>query len=59
MARTIRFGSRTFDDPGEQYTAQQIHAALIPIYPELANATIQEGEDGSINFVVKGGTKGS
>lgn len=58
MARKITFGKQVFDDPGPDYKAEDIRQALIPVYPQLVNATPHVADNGDINFVVKGSTKG-
>jgi PRTRC genetic system protein C len=60
--RIFKYHDQTWDDPGAEFTVDQVKAHLTGYFPELAQATTQERklEDGSleITFVKKAGTKG-
>lgn len=53
----VVYGSNTIEVP-EGTSIEDIKAGLKSIYPEIANATVSETEDG-YKFEVKAGTKGS
>ncbi|MDT8307647.1 MAG: PRTRC system protein C [Anaerolineae bacterium] len=40
--RIFIYGDHRFDDPGSEYTAEQIRQHLVQYYPELAHATTEE-----------------
>ena len=42
--RVFRYGDHTFDDPGAEYTVEQIQNHLGAYFPELAHAETEEKE---------------
>jgi PRTRC genetic system protein C len=40
--RVFRYADHTFDDPGADYSVEQVRQALLPYFPELAQATAEE-----------------
>jgi PRTRC genetic system protein C len=42
VRRLFKYGSQTFEDPGAEYSAEQIHQHLKTFLPELGNARIDE-----------------
>ena len=40
--RIFVYGDHRFDDPGTQYTAEQVRQHLVQYFPELAHATTEE-----------------
>jgi len=42
----------------EGQTVEEVKAALTEIFPELANASVNENESGVITFEIKAGEKG-
>jgi PRTRC genetic system protein C len=42
VRRVFRYGDHEFDDPGREYTVDQVRQALLPYFPELAHATADE-----------------
>jgi len=51
--RIFRYGDHTFDDPGDEYTVEQIQTHLTTYFPELAHAETEERErpDGTLEVV--------
>ncbi len=62
MVRIFKYNGQTYQDPGEQYTVDEIKQHLSSVYPEIAQATVETKklEDGTeeVTFVKKAGTKG-
>jgi PRTRC genetic system protein C len=62
MSRVFKYNGQVYEDPGPEYTPEEIRSHLATIYPEVAQADIQEKtlEDGTveITFVKRAGTKG-
>jgi len=62
MARIFKYGDQTYDDPGEEYTVEDVKRHLTTYFPELAQATIEEKtqDDGTVEvtFVKQAGKKG-
>lgn len=62
MARIFRYGDHTWEDPGEEFSNEDVRRHLTTYFPELANAEIRERtlEDGTVEvtFVKRAGTKG-
>jgi PRTRC genetic system protein C len=40
--RVFVYGDHRFDDPGVQYTTEQVRLHLVQYFPELAHATVEE-----------------
>jgi PRTRC genetic system protein C len=61
--RLFRYGEHTFDDPGPQYSPDQVRSHLTAYFPELGQATAHETAraDGvvEITFRKQVTTKGS
>ena len=61
--RLFRYGEHTFDDPGPQYSPDQVRSHLTAYFPELGQATAHETvrPDGmvEITFRKQVTTKGS
>lgn len=55
--RTYRFGDETITAP-EDLSADEVRTVWESVHPALANAEVQEEEDGSVTFRVRAGTKG-
>ena len=53
--RVFRYGDHEFDDPGREYTIDQVRQALLPYFPELAHATTDEQtlEDGTLQVTFR------
>lgn len=51
----FRYGDHEFDDPGREYTVDQVRQALLPYFPELAHATTDEQtlEDGTLQIAFR------
>jgi PRTRC genetic system protein C len=62
MSRVFKYNGEAYEDPGPEYTPEEIRSHLATIYPEVAQAEIQEKtlEDGTVEvtFVKRAGTKG-
>ena len=62
MPRIFKYNGQQYQDPGEQYTVDDIKQHLSSVYPEIAQATVEEktleSGDKEITFVKKAGTKG-
>lgn len=62
MARVFVYNENRFDDPGAEYTAEDVRAQLVTHFPELTQATATERtlNDGTveITFAKRAGTKG-
>lgn len=56
--RTYRFGEEVITAP-EDLTIDQVRQVWEAVHPSLANAEAVQLEDGSVNFQVRAGTKGS
>lgn len=55
--RTYRFGGEEVEAPASM-EPESVRQAWADVFPGLENASIEEQEDGSVNFVVRAGTKG-
>ena len=55
IRRVFRYGDHEFDDPGREYTVDQVRQALLPYFPELAHATTDEMtlEDGTLQITFR------
>lgn len=40
--RVFIYGDHRFDDPGAQYTTEQVRQHLVQYFPEMAHATVEE-----------------
>jgi PRTRC genetic system protein C len=67
MTRTFKYQDQTWEDPGEEYTNEDVKRHLTTFFPELAQADIEEkklaGAEGDadtvqVTFVKRAGTKG-
>jgi len=62
VSRVFRYNDQTYQDPGPEYTVDEVKKHLSSIYPEVAQAEVQtkDKEDGTqeITFVKRAGTKG-
>lgn len=60
--RVFKYQGQTYDDPGPEYSVEEVKKHLAGIFPEVSQAEVQEKEldDGSleITFVKRAGTKG-
>jgi len=60
--RIFKYSGQTYQDPGPEYTIEEIKQHLASIYPEVAAAEVQQKtmDDGTleITFVKRAGTKG-
>lgn len=60
--RIFKYSGQTYDDPGAEYTVDEIKQHLASIYPEITQAKTEEKtlDDGTleITFVKRAGTKG-
>lgn len=60
--RIFKYQGQTYDDPGPEYTVEEVKKHLATIFPEVSQAEIQKKEldDGTleITFVKRAGTKG-
>lgn len=63
MPRLFRYGDNAWDDPGPEFSADDVRKQLATYFPELANADVKTSElpDGrtEVLFVKRSGTKGS
>jgi len=55
--RTYRFGGEEIEAPAS-LTPEAVRQAWAEVFPGLENAVAEEQEDGSVNFMVRAGTKG-
>jgi PRTRC genetic system protein C len=55
VRRIFRYGDHEFDDPGQEYTVDQVRQALLPYFPELVHATTDEKrlEDGTLQIAFR------
>lgn len=62
-ARVFVYNDEAWDDPGPEYTDDDVRKHLATFYPELANATIERRDldDGrtEVRFAKRAGTKGA
>ena len=63
MARTFKYNGQTYQDPGAEYSVEEVKKHLSAIFPEVAQAvtetkTLEDGTE-EITFVKRAGTKGS
>ena len=62
MTRVFRYGDEVWEDPGEEFSNEDVRRHLTTYFPELAQATVQEKtlEDGTteVTLVKRAGTKG-
>jgi len=60
--RVFRYNNQTYEDPGADYSTEDVKKHLSSIYPEVAQAEVQtrDLEDGrqEVTFVKRAGTKG-
>ncbi len=61
--RVFKYDGKTYEDPGAEYTIEQIKQHLAGTFPEVAQAKAEEKtlDDGTleITFVKRAGTKGA
>jgi len=55
--RTYRFAGQEIEAP-VNLTPDVVQKAWADVFPGLENASIQENEDGSVDFITRAGTKG-
>jgi len=55
VRRVFHYGEHEFDDPGREYTVDQVRQALLPYFPELAQATadVQTLKDGTLQITFR------
>ncbi len=61
MARKFVYDNREYPDPDPSMTVEQVKASMASFLPELANAAVQErqqGHDTVYEFEKRVGTKG-
>lgn len=58
MTRIFKYNEHTFQDPGEEYTVEDVKRALAATFPDIAQATT-ETQTAEITFVKRSGTKGA
>lgn len=60
--RVFKYAGQTYQDPGSEYSVDEVKKHLSTVYPEVSQAETQEKEleDGTleITFVKRAGTKG-
>lgn len=60
--RVFKYGDQTYDDPGAEYSNEEVKRQLTTLFPELARAEIKtrDLEDGrvEVEFVKRAGIKG-
>lgn len=60
--RVFVYGDHRFEDPGEEFSNEDMRRQLTQFFPELAQASVEEKEldDGTVEvrFVKRAGTKG-
>jgi PRTRC genetic system protein C len=61
--RVFKYLDHTIDDPGPEYSIEQVRQALVPFFPELSRSTVQEETlpSGAVQviFTKQATTKGS
>ncbi len=61
--RVFKYAGQTFEDPGPDYSIEEIKQHLVGTYPEVAQSTVEEKtlDDGTleVTFVKRAGTKGA
>jgi PRTRC genetic system protein C len=55
--RTYRYAGTPVTAPAS-LSPEEVRQAWSDVFPGLENAEIEEAEDGSVDFVVRAGTKG-
>ena len=62
MTRIFKYGDNTFQDPGDEFTTDDVKQSLAHTFPEIAQATVSEKtlDDGDveITFIKRSGVKG-
>jgi len=62
MPRVFKYNDQVFQDPGEEWSVEDIKKSLAQTFPEIAQATVNEKtlDDGTVEvtFVKRSGTKG-
>ena len=62
MPRIFKYGDNTFQDPGDEFTIDDVKQSLAQTFPEIAQATVSEKtlDDGDveITFIKRSGVKG-
>jgi len=55
VRRVFRYGDHEFDDPGREYTVDQVRQILLPYFSELAHPTTDEKmlEDGTLQITFR------
>lgn len=60
--RVFKYNGQTYDDPGPEYTVEEVKKHLATIFPEVSQAETEEKDldDGTkeITFIKRAGTKG-
>lgn len=60
--RVFKYSGQTYEDPGPEYTVEEVKKHLATIFPEVSQAETEEKklEDGTteITFIKRAGTKG-
>lgn len=59
--RVFVYGDQRWDDPGAEYSDEEVRQQLTTFFPELARAEIKRTEAGDrveVEFVKRAGTKG-
>lgn len=63
MSRLFKYGDQAWEDPGPEFSNDDVKKQLTAYFPELANADVKEAAlpDGrtEVSFVKRAGTKGS
>lgn len=63
MTRLFKYGDQAWEDPGPEFSNDDVKKQLTAYFPELANADVKEAAlpDGrtEVSFVKRAGTKGS
>ena len=62
MPQVFKYNDQVFQDPGEEWSVEDIKKSLAQTFPEIAQATVNEKtlDDGTVEvtFVKRSGTKG-
>lgn len=60
--RVFKYGDQVYDDPGAEYSNEEVRKQLTSLFPELARAEIKtrDLDDGreEVSFVKRAGIKG-
>jgi PRTRC genetic system protein C len=55
--RVYRFGGEKVEAPASM-TIEEVRQVWASVFPGVENASVEEQEDGSVDFVTRAGTKG-